>query len=133
MIFCIAATTVKSTDVTFLVARLHNYAFRWREIGTALGFQHGELENIRHSLPGANTQRLLTELLSQWSQWPTVDYPQPPTIERLCDALRSSLVGLGAEANSLYAKRTDLPSQLTGINKWSYSKTCLIQPYRKPV
>ncbi len=102
---------MKSGDVGFLVEHLHLYAFKWREIGLALNFHHGELENIVHSSPGATVQQLLTELLSQWSQWPTATHSDVPTMKRLRDALRSGLVGLGAEANALYDKRTLLPSR----------------------
>ena len=87
---------------------LRKHAYKWREIGSALGFEHGELENISHSSPRATTQQLLTELLSQWSQWPTADKPNAPTLERLCDALRSGMVGLGAVANDLYEQRYKL-------------------------
>ncbi len=103
---------VRSQDVAFLVEHLHKYAFKWREIGTVLRFHHDELEIIFYSLPGATSQRLLRELLSQWSQWPTADHSDVPTMERLRDALQSGLVGLGAEANALYDKRTLLPSTL---------------------
>ncbi len=106
---------MKSEDVSFLMEHLHLYAFKWREIGTALCFHHSELENIFHSSPGATVQQLLTELLSQWSQWPTAAHSDVPTMERLRDALRSGLVGLGAEANTLYDKRTLLPSWYISI------------------
>ncbi len=102
---------VRSGDVNWLMEFLHKCAYRWREIGSALNFQYGELENINRSNPGATTQQLLTELLSQWSQWPTADHPDDPTIERLCDALRSGQVGLGAVANTLYELRDSLPSK----------------------
>ena len=108
-------TNVMSDDVHFLMCSLHKHAYKWREIGAALSFHHGELENIIQTFPRAAPQRLLTELLNQWSQWPTAEHPQAPTMERLCDALRSGQVGLGAEANDLYATRTGLPS----LNKYS--------------
>ena len=92
--------------MNFLYGFLHQYAYKWREIGQALNFRHGELLNIIHS----TTQQLLTELLNQWSQWPTADHPDIPTVERLRDALRSELVGLGAVANDVYTLRSYLPS-----------------------
>ena len=97
--------------MNFLTGYLYKYAYKWRDIGASLRFHLGELENIVHTYPRATPQRLLTELLHQWSQWPTAEHPQAPTMERLCDALRSGQVGLGAEANDLYATRTNLPSQ----------------------
>ena len=89
---------------------LHQFAYKWREIGTALSFHHGDLENISQTFPRGTPQQLLTELLSQWSEWPTAIHSGVPTVERLCDALRSGLVGLGALANSLQDTRTQLPS-----------------------
>ena len=101
---------VRPEDVSFLMTRLHHYAYKWRDIGTALNFLFAEMENISHSTPRATTKHLLHELLSQWSQWPTAEHRQDPTMERLCDALRSSLVGLGAPASELYEDRSNLPS-----------------------
>ena len=101
---------MRPEDVSFLMTRLHHYAYMWRDVGTALNFQHAEMENIRHSFPTATTRDLLHELLSQWSQWPTTEHSQDPTMERLCDALRSSLVELGAPASELFENRGNLPS-----------------------
>ena len=84
---------------------------KWKEIGLALNFLDGELKGIEHSFPRATTQQLLTELLSQWTQWPTAEHPDVPTMEVLCDALRSGLVGQGALANDIYELRYLLPSK----------------------
>ena len=43
----------------------------------------------------------LQELLSQWVQWPTTEHPSNPTLEALCAALRSPLVGLGSLAKEV--------------------------------
>ena len=103
---------MRSGDVAFLVSHLHKDAsHKWSEIGLALNFRDGELKSIIQSFPRATTQQLLTELLSQWCQWPTADHSDVPTMERLCDALRSGLVGLGAQANDLYELRNSLPSK----------------------
>ena len=93
------------------MSKLCKCAYKWRDIGTALGFQYGELENIRQSFPVAETQQLLIKVLSDWCEWPTEDHPDAPTVERLCDALRGNLVGLGAVANDLYQLRHFLPSK----------------------
>ena len=99
-------------DVSFLVDQLHDYAYKWRRIGVALRFRYGELENIRHNASWyADTTILLTALLDAWSQWPTRSHCTVPTLERLCAALRSDMVGLGAEANALHSMRSQLPSQ----------------------
>ncbi len=102
---------MKSEDINFLMNHLHKYAYKWRDIGASLNFQHGELENISLSFSRAKTQQLLTELLSQWSQWPTADHPDAPTMERLRDALRSGLVELGAVATNIYELRNSIPSK----------------------
>ena len=68
-----------------------------------LGFTPPELNQIRKNLILLTTapKSFLTELLSQWIQWPTVDHPTKPTLEALCEALRSSLVGLGQLAGEV--------------------------------
>ena len=53
----------------------------------------------------------LQELLSQWVQWPTTDHPNHPTLEALCTALSSSLVGLGSLAEEVEKEM----KQCTGI------------------
>ena len=103
---------VESQDVSFLVKFLCDYVFKWEEIGTALNFRHGELQNIKHSSPIASPQQHLNQLLDTWAQWPNSSHQEVPTLKRLCDALRSNLVGLGAEANKLHERRYCLPSQL---------------------
>ena len=105
---------VESQDVSFLMKFLCNYAFKWEGIGTALNFQHGELQNIKHSSPIASPQQHLNQLLDTWAQWPNSSHQEVPTVKRLCDALRSDLVGLGAEANKLHERRYFLPSQMQG-------------------
>ena len=103
---------MRSEDVNFIVVRsLCNYGYKWKEIGLALGFLNEELEGILYSDPRAKVQQLLVEVLSQWSQWPTASHSDVPTMERLRDALRSGLVGLGAVANDLYELRHSLPSK----------------------
>ncbi len=105
------ATVVRSEDVSFLMTRvMYRCSFKWREIGTFLNFQPYELDNISSSSPTASAQEHLTQLLSQWCQWPTTEHTASPTMERLRDALHSGMVGLGREAQELYALRTQLPS-----------------------
>ena len=93
---------IKSKDVNKLIAHLHKNAFKWKEIGGALDFEQGELENIGYS--GGTPQQLLTKLLSEWSEWPTDDHPTKPTLDSLCAALRSGTVKLGGAADDIYAK-----------------------------
>ena len=100
-----AGYVLKSEDVGVLMDCLHQYAYKWREIGTALRFLPGELECIVLTFsrdgPHGGPQRLLKELLNIWCQWPIATHPDVPTVERLESALRSGPVGLGAVANNL--------------------------------
>ena len=100
--------TLATIDVNKLIAHLHKHAYKWREIGGALNFEQGELENISHAA-GNDPQQLLTKLLTEWSQWPTEDHPTDPTLESLCKALRSGMVGLGKMAKDLEAQANHLP------------------------
>ena len=83
---------------------LHNFSDKWKEIGLILGFTQPELNQIKSDpslyMSGAPAS-FLTKLLSQWVQWPTVDHPTKPTLGALCEALRSSLVGLGSLAKKV--------------------------------
>ena len=96
---------IRSQDVNILIGHLHKYAYTWKEIGFALGFNYGELEYISISNPRATTPQLLTVLLIQWSQWPTAGHPDVPTMEKLCDALSSRKVELGEVVKDLYEQR----------------------------
>ena len=89
-------------DVVFLMGYLCQHSYKWEDIGIALHFFPGELENIRHSPQVITPQQRLNAVLCQWVQWPTTAHSQTPTIEILCDALRSDLVGLGAVDKQLY-------------------------------
>ena len=48
---------------------MYRYAYKWRDIGLALTFQVGELDNIYHTV--ATAQQCLTKLFDDWSHWPT--------------------------------------------------------------
>ena len=90
-------------DVYQLMTLMQSFSDHWLEIGMALGFTPSELNQIRKNpmLLTAAPKSFLTELLSQWVQWPTVDHPHKPTLEALCKALCSSLVGLGSLAEEV--------------------------------
>ena len=100
---------MKKEDVTFLVTFLHSFSAKWKEIGLCLKFDPNELDIIGHD--DKSVTQCLVQMLSQWSQWPTVDHCDSPTLEKLCEALGSRLVKLGAQANELYDLRIYLPSQ----------------------
>ena len=92
---------------------LQSYSYKWNQIGLSLGFTQHELRTISNMvilLTGAPVS-YLQELLSQWVQWPTTDHPNHPTLEALCTALSSSLVGLGSLAEEVEKEM----KQCTGI------------------
>ena len=87
-----------------LVSALKNHAVQWREIGTHLGFQPGELVNIegKPSLFNDAPQSWLQAMLSDWLQWTPGDSRGSPSFasfEMLKSALNKS--GLAATAYDL--------------------------------
>ena len=87
-----------------LVSALNNHAFKWKEIGTHLGFLSGELANIagKPLLLNDAPQSWLQAMLSEWLQWAPGDSrgsQSYSTIEMLKSALDKS--GLAATACNL--------------------------------
>ena len=109
-LFCVFIVTNGSTSVTLsekyianLMKLLQSYSYKWNPIGLNLGFTPHELSTISSMLMllvGAPVS-YLQELLSQWVQWPTNEHPNNPTLEALCAALQSPLVGLGSLAKDV--------------------------------
>ena len=89
---------------------LINHSYKWRNIGLALGFTHPELNLIEHNpiLMFNAPSSYLVALLGQFVEWPNEDHENYPTLKKLCEALRSSIVGLGALA--IKVASTDLKS-----------------------
>ena len=90
-------------DITTILNLMHNFSYKWNEIGLGLGFFQSELTLISSNpllLISAPVSFFRT-LLSQWVQWPTKEHPTKPTLEALCEALRGSLVGLGRLAEQV--------------------------------
>ena len=102
-------TVVQSEDVRYLMEFLVDYEYKWKDIGGALGFLYDEMENIDNN-PRGHDKRLWT-LLNKWTQWPTDHHPDPPTLEKLRDALCSGWVELGRTAREIYEQKSELPSQ----------------------
>lgn len=91
------------SDLGRLSVLLCDHADKWRLLGCSLGFLHPQLNQIECKpllLQGAPLS-WLEEMLSQWLQWPTDQHPEIPSIEALCSSLKSTLVGLGATAETL--------------------------------
>ena len=64
-------TRLHDKDHTDIYNKLQERAAKWRDIGKALGFKEGEMDNIQcrpmlsHSAPNS----WLGEMLTQWLQW----------------------------------------------------------------
>ena len=94
---------LREKDIVHLMRLLQSYSYKWNPIGLSLGFTQHELNTIFGMLKllvGAPVS-YLQELLSQWVQWPTEKHQNNPTLEALCAALQSSLVGLGSLAEEV--------------------------------
>ena len=96
--------------VAEILKLIQGFSFKWDSIGLELGFLPSELSIIRNKplfLTSAPTS-YLTELLSQWIQWPTQDHPTEPTLRALCTALRNPIVGLGSLADKVEMEMSQL-------------------------
>ena len=99
---------IQEKDVNFLMENfLHDCGYKWTEIGDAIGFRYGEIKTIENAVRG-DANKGLRELLMKWSKWPIKSHTEKPTLEKLCDALRSNLVGLGDVARCLDQRRNEL-------------------------
>ena len=102
---------VKQADVYFLVNELHTVAAKWKSIGGGLGFLPGELENIAMTEVWRPAE-CLAKLLMEWAEWPNSRHKDYPTVDKLCEVLRSLSVGAGATADELESKQNQLPSMV---------------------
>lgn len=103
----IPPSQVRLTDSNYatLLQQLEKHASKFREIGTALGFTQGELDNIQSAprLQANSPKSWLGDMLSQWLEWAPGDGRGSKgfaTLEGLRDALRRA--NLGATAHDLH-------------------------------
>ena len=111
-------------DLVHLMRLLQSYGYKWNPIGLSLGFTQHELNTISGMIKlvdGAPVS-YLQESISQWLQWPTEEHQNNPTLEALCTALRSSLVGLGSLAEEV---EKEMKQCATGKLVSSHSKSVL--------
>ena len=90
-----------------ILGRLNEYASKWREIGTYLGFRPGELDVIQSKpllLTGAPGS-WLSQLLADWFQWAPGD-GRGSTAYATLSALKTAVdrAGLGRTASELTIK-----------------------------
>ena len=67
----IAATGLSGDDHSAIYYKLEGHATKWRDIGRALGFTEGEMDNIqsRPLLMQLAPNSWLGEMLTQWLEW----------------------------------------------------------------
>ena len=67
----IAATGLSGDDHSAIYYKLEGHATKWRDIGRALGFTEGEMDNIqsRPLLMQLAPNSWLGEMLIQWLEW----------------------------------------------------------------
>ena len=106
--YSLYSIVVKGSDIPDLIEILVGYAHKWTFIAEALKFTEVQIIECNHP---KSVQQCFSALLNQWSQWPTKLHRESPTVERLCDALRSSWVKLDDVAREIYSIRKSLPSQ----------------------
>lgn len=88
-----------------LLTELSKIAYKWKEIGLALGFESGHLSNIQHSplLIVEGVIGYLRELIQQWLAWTPPDHDFP-TLSALNEALVGPLVDEPVLAEALLRK-----------------------------
>lgn len=103
---------------------LVSYAYKWREIGTALEFPPQELKNIEACDPLIHNSPMsyLTRLLEDWLLG-KLKCTLPRTLGNLEHALKSQTVGLGAVANKLSFDKVS--KSVVGVLSLPYSMTHL--------
>lgn len=102
---------VKNEDVPFLMENLRKCSHKYSFIGLGLNFSNDEIKNIEGTYPRGSPEVFLNEILDQWTNWPTKDHPDHPTLEKLCEVLRSGLVKHGALSIDIYKLKDSLPSK----------------------
>ena len=101
--------TCNSSHHALLLTQLKEHAAQWRDIGTHLGFSHGELSNIQATplhLNGA-PKSWLSAMLSEWLEWAPGDErgsKNYATLSGLKSAVREA--GLGRTAEELTLSNT---------------------------
>ena len=77
-------------DLQLLLQLVRRAAFKWKELGLALGFLKSELDEIEATIAHAagGPEAYLRELLSRWLDWAPPNH-RLPSSRTLAEALRS--------------------------------------------
>ena len=112
----VGITRLGEKDVPKLMTILSKYAYKWEDIGIALGFTVPELRGIscQQALILNSPNSFLLEMLNGWVNWPNEAHSSLATVEALETALQSQLVGLGVVSEQL---RNDLQQTTTSDNE----------------
>ena len=98
------SVTLHDTDHPSLYEKLKEYSYKWKEVGTLLGFRPGELDNIeaRPLLLSSAPKSWLSAMLAEWLQWAPGDARGSTNFATL-NGLRQALdkAGLSAIAQAL--------------------------------
>ena len=126
-------TRLGESDVPKLMTILSKYAYKWEDIGIALGFTVPELRGIssQQALILNSPNSFLLEMLNGWVNWPNETHSSLATVEALETALQSQLVGLGVVSEQL---RNNLQQTTTADNQPSQIKAppCSSRPPKIP-
>ena len=112
----VGITRLGERDVPKLMTILSKYAYKWEDIGIALGFTVPELRGIscQQALIPNSPNSFLLEMLNGWVNWPNEAHSSLATVEALETALQSQLVGLGVVSEQL---RNDLQQTTASDNE----------------
>ena len=96
--------TLHDTDHPSLYEKLKEHSYKWKEIGTLLGFRPGELDNIeaRPLLLSSAPKSWLSAMLEEWLKWAPGDARGSTEVATL-NGLRQALdkAGLSATTQAL--------------------------------
>ncbi|MCL1076908.1 hypothetical protein D5R81_02045 [Parashewanella spongiae] len=93
--------------------QLKIYAFKWREIGSGLDLQYGDLEIIKQNTAYNPYERLESVLIEWITNSKNTIYSNSELEGKLRVALRSRVVALGAESQSIKWPITDEQGEVT--------------------
>lgn len=98
-------TTLSKDDIPQLKRTLVMCAYKWRELGVALGFDPAELDYFEKSY-ATHPKSCLWEVLIRWIRDPEKPNRHSATVENLVTALRSvGLETISDNIRSIFQKR----------------------------
>lgn len=109
------------SDIPELIEVLASFAYKWKLIGTHLGFTQHELKNIEYHKK--EPTEYLTDMLSEWVQWtPDGPHRKYARFHDLCKALQSRTVGL--ENGEAHNVRMQILGKYVYLIMYIYNDKC---------